>query len=757
MIQPANKIKKLAETKFLLVVSCIVLVVSVFLSNLLFSLVQNLAIAIKEANNQNAQWMQSFHMSWNDIFNFHTDVPNIIYFYLATLCITLFGLVRFWYNMKINYSALNTGQHGTSEFEDVKELKKQYKVVPGSKKNYPGGSGVIVSSFQKGNKYELFLDTGPVHTAVIGISRSGKGERYVFPSIDVISRAEEKDSLIVNDPKGELAAASYDTLIERGYDVYIFNLMQQKKSMGFDPLQLVTEAFKKNDSALAQQYANSVAYSLYHDPNAKDPFWNNSAKSLVTAIILAIAADSIKTGREERINMYSVANFLATKGSDNDENGNNALDLFFTSRSENDPARMMYASSNFASGNTRAGIFSVAMEKLQIFALTPNAKLTSYNTLPLTEIGFGKKPVAIFMVIPDYDSSNHVLASIFVSQAYRVNAEKASMSESGKMKRKIRVLLDEFGNMPAIDGMAGMITVGAGKGFRFNLIIQAYSQIKALYGDDADTIIGNCSNQIYILTADKSTAEHFSGLIGNKTIEDTTRSGRFLSQDKSINENTLKRPLLDHNELMSLKEGESVVVRVNKRQDNKFQKIVPKPIFNREETAAKARYEYLSNDFDNSKSVLNLPIVSKHDEIDLAEIVFTAKSNCDVYVPLADLIAKEDLLKIKNKMRSELGPFPHDDADIPLQLIEEEFSQFTFQQFLSFLVYESRISNKTIITLINQLSEYLPEPVLEKWQTKVATIHFGLSEDDLLEDMDETEAEMHKLASMAIGEFDDED
>lgn len=202
MIQPANKIKKLAETKFLLVVSCIVLVVSVLLSNLLFSLVQNLATAIKEANNQNAQWMQSFHMSWNDIFNFHTDVPHIIYFYLATLCITLFGLARFWYNMKINYSALNTGQHGTSEFEDVQELRKQYKVVPGSKKNYPGGSGVIVSALQKGNRYELFLDTGPVHTAVIGISRSGKGERYVFPSIDVISRAEEKDSLIVNDPKG---------------------------------------------------------------------------------------------------------------------------------------------------------------------------------------------------------------------------------------------------------------------------------------------------------------------------------------------------------------------------------------------------------------------------------------------------------------------------------------------------------------------------------------------------------------------------
>ncbi|RXY90103.1 type IV secretory system conjugative DNA transfer family protein, partial [Klebsiella pneumoniae] len=132
--------------------------------------------------------------------------------------------------------------------------------------------------------------------------------------------------------------------------------------------------------------------------------------------------------------------------------GENALDMFFQARDENDPARMMYATSNFAACNTRSGIFSNAMAKLQIFTLTPNAKLTSYNSLDLTKIGFGEKPVAIFMVTPDYDKSNHVLASIFVSQAYRVNAEKATMSASGKMIRKVQVLLDEFGNMPAIDG-----------------------------------------------------------------------------------------------------------------------------------------------------------------------------------------------------------------------------------------------------------------------------------------------------------------
>src|SRR5699024_5486108 len=135
------------------------------------------------------------------------------------------------------------------------------------------------------------------------------------------------------------------------------NLIQHDMSMGFNPLQLVIASWKKGRYSDAHKYANSVASSLYHDPNAKDPFWSSSARSLVTAIILALTADMVNQGKEERVTMYSVANFLSTKGSDNDEEGNNALDLFFQDRDENNPARMMYATSNFATGNTRGSIF----------------------------------------------------------------------------------------------------------------------------------------------------------------------------------------------------------------------------------------------------------------------------------------------------------------------------------------------------------------------------------------------------------------
>src|SRR5699024_7942732 len=349
----------------------------------------------------------------------------------------------------------------------------------------------------------------------------------------VLSRAKDKPSLVVNDPKGELAGASYETLKKRGYEVHIFNLIQQHMGMGFNPLQVVIDAWKKGDYSLAQQYANSIGHSLYYDPNAKEKFFNESAQSLVVAIILAITEDSLERGQEEKVNLYSVANFLATLGGEEDAQGNNALDQFFQQRDELNPARMMYATSNFAGGNTRASIFSVAMTNLQIFTTEPNARLTGYNSLDLTDVGFGDKPVAIFMVTPDFDSSNHVLASIFVSQLYRINAEKATM-ESGKMDRHVHFMLDEFGNMPTVEGMESMITVGAGRGFRFHLIVQAYSQVKAQYGDEgSETIIGNCSNQIYILTQDEATAERYSNLLGTKTITDISRTGSLLSTDKS--------------------------------------------------------------------------------------------------------------------------------------------------------------------------------------------------------------------------------
>ncbi|WP_342472387.1 type IV secretory system conjugative DNA transfer family protein [Metasolibacillus sp. FSL H7-0170] len=693
----------IAKPKLLLLFSLFYSIVMFFVANFVLAFLQSILAAIQQFQ-QNQKVL--FNMNWQSVFDFQA---NILPFYIGFALLSAIGLIKFVYNIRLSYGNLNQGQHGTSEFEEVKQLKKQYKIIPAAHEEYDGDGGIIISALREtGRPYRLLIDSGPVHTMVIGITRSGKGETFVFPMIDVQSRSKNKPSLVINDPKGELAAASYDTLIARGYDVYVFNLLQQYMGMGFDPIKIVVDAWKRGDSSLAQQYANSVAFMLYNDPNAKDPFWNNSAKSLVTAIILAMVEDTLLVGREETVNMYSVANFLSTFGSDTDDEGENALDLFFRERDENNPARMMYATSNFAAGNTRASIFSTAMDKLQIFTLEPNAKLTSYNSLDLTDIGFGDKPVAVFMVTPDFDESNHVLASIFISQMYRTNAEKATLSPSGKMKRQVHALLDEFGNMPTVDGMAGMVTVGAGRGFRFHLIIQAYSQLRGKYGDhDADTIIGNCSNQIYILTKDEATAEQFSALIGTKTITDVSRSGHLLSMNKTHSESTKERALLMPDELMQLLEGESVVVRANKRQDNKFKKIKPKPIFNTGKTAAKFRHEYLADDFDNSKSILNLPILSTtYHRLKMSDIIFTSKTERDLYICMKLVMGNGAFTELSSKLYTIM---PKDYLD--------ELPQWSFLHLLSFMAYTELVIPKPLeAEIFKQLEKYIPQHTLKIWR-----------------------------------------
>ncbi|WP_010529069.1 VirD4-like conjugal transfer protein, CD1115 family [Lentibacillus jeotgali] len=708
--------ERLSNWQFIVPSILLIVILGFFLANFLLHFLQQVLHLVEGfANNPEQINLNTFSVDWEYVFIFQKEW---LAFYIGFYILIGISLLKLLYNIKMNYQTINRGQHGTNEFESVKNMKKQYQIIPASKKEYEGKGGTIVGGLQEAGKpYRLLLDDAPVHTMVIGITRSGKGETFVVPMIDVQSRAKEKPSMVINDPKGELAGASYETLKNRGYDVYVFNLIEHAMSMGFNPLQLVIDSWKQGKVSDAQKYANSVAFSLYHNPNAKDPFWSNSAKSLVTAIILALTEDMVKIGKEERVTMYSVANFLSSKGSETDEEGNNALDEFFQARDENNPARLMYATSNFSTGNTRGSIFSVAMDKLQIFTLEPNAKVTAHNSLDLTEIGFGDRPVAVFLATPDSDKSNDVLASIFVSQLYRVNSEKATKSKNGKMKRHVQFILDEFGNMPAIDGMASMVTVGAGRGFRYHLIVQAYSQVKSAYGEESDTIIGNCSNQIYILTEDKSTAEHYSSMLGAKTITDVSRSGDYHSFDKSHSESTKERSLLTSDELMRLKEGQSVLIRVNKRQDKNRKKIEPKPIFNQDKTSHKFRYQYLADDFDTDHSIMMLPIMSEtYHDMNLNSMVYSAKSNDDLFLRMADVLTNKEFERFKRhilQIEQSQGELDEEKTKALLQ----EVDHWSFLHYMSFIVYHPHFS-RIHLKILAALQNYLPTNVMQTWQDK---------------------------------------
>lgn len=282
----------------------------------------------------------------------------------------------------------------------------------------------------------------------------------------------------------------------------------------------------------------------------------------------------------------------------------NALDLFFENRDPLDVARNLYAAIKISGGErTKGSIYSTVLSKLTGFMDDKIKKMTAASSFHLEDIGFGKRPVAVFLAMPDYDTSNMFLQSIFISQTYFALAKKA-IQYNGKCKREVIFLLDEFGNIPCIANMASMITVCLGRNIRFNLIIQAYSQLDKEYGEhDSDTIYGNCGNQIYIQTDNYKTAEQFSNLIGKETIVNVSRMGSEVSftVSKQYTESTEEKALLNPNELMELVEGECVVKRVMMRKDQYNNKVKPRPIYNKGETAFPLRYQYMGEWFNTDR------------------------------------------------------------------------------------------------------------------------------------------------------------
>lgn len=663
---------------------------------------------------------------------------------LLEFLIALIVQLHFIWNIRTNYKDTNIGQKGTARWTTVREIQQQYKCIPEKAPHIPGKpeedfyngkGGVPICEYQD----KIYIDDSPVNNLIIGITRSGKGEMFVFPMIDIYSRAGKDNpwnraSIIATDPKLELYANSFDTLRERGYEVCCLNLVNPLKSMGYNPLQMIIDAYKAENYDEAEMLANTFAYSIFNPGAAggNDKFWSTESANLLVALILAHIDDCLKEdqfynvgkleefrdlqqawddlddkGRDEvwaeihaagqraeeardywkrriekdphinankpeeayreavrefalngiyeldaippemeftpsdkyerMITMYSIVNTFTELGRlTNSEDGSSALDDYFAVRPVGDRGKLKYSAIEVAGDQTKGSIFASCLAELTIFTYNDIAKMTSRTEFDLADVGFGDKPMAIFLGIPDYDQSNHFIASVFIRQLYFILAKRATQA-GGKCKREVIFLLDEFGNLPAIEGMASIITVCLGRNIRFDLVIQSYAQVEKLYDKDADTIIGNCGNKIYILTNDNQTAENYSQSLGNKTITTISRSGGKLSQNKSFTESQEERPLLNPNELMQLKQGECVVTRTMKRTDNQRKNVAPTPIFNHGDTKFKYRYQYLAQDFTDGKTVDDIAYDQTVENTRMEEITFDIYHFCEdvmkVYIP----------------------------------------------------------------------------------------------------------------------------
>lgn len=581
---------------------------SLFIGNYVINVLKNALMALTKNSLE-------FNISIVNMFKFSSgnSVLMIIWMILSTLVIGKLCL-SVYFAFKNN----NKGHKGTQRWTTQEEIKAQYTAVPLKSKEYDAPAGIPVSRI---GDY-IYIDDSPVNTCVLGITRSGKGETLVFPIIDIYSRSKYKPSMVLTDPKLELYLSSKKTLEKRGYDVYLINIIDPVRGSGYNPLTLIIKFYKSGDYGTAEMLCKTFSHTIFSNLKnpTKDEFFTQTATTLLCALIWAHVEDCINADKkinkkrkeecaengteyipscenERKITLYSIVNLFTVLASEPTSGDKSVLDDYFHNRPAGNKAKLFFAASGIAGDKTKGSIYATAFSKIDIFSMEKNAKMLAENSINFVDVGFGDKPVAIFVGIPDIDKSNHFLATTFISQLYFAISNEA-IKRNGKCSRYVHFILDEFGNLPTFSDMDSWTTVCLGRNIRFVYFLQSYAQMESKYGKEvADIITGNCGNQIYILVDESPSAEKFSKLIGNKTEKTLTRSGKPLSTNVSYTEHFEERPLLFPSELMNFTEGESVVVRAMKRKDKKGNPITSYPIYNHGDNKAIPRYAYLLDDF----------------------------------------------------------------------------------------------------------------------------------------------------------------
>ena len=491
------------------------------------------------------------------------DLPMVLIAAFAVAIYVVFKLDTHWHVTHDNKEI-----KGNDRFLCEKELKKLFYSFPADDMESAEKSGIILA-YENGRYY---IDCETIHSLVIGTTRSGKGQTFVLPMIRHIGLSKAKHSMVLNDPKGELLENSYKMLVENGYKVVVLNLRDTKKSSLWNPLQVIIDEYvrcrKENDELdMCITMIDSVAETFTHNDKS-DPIWPECAKSLMMSMILYLLQKGYENNCIEKVSLYSVYQMFIDLGTQNEKRGSrevNALDELFQDlqrREPQNPAVASYAASRFSAGEMRSSIFSTLASNINIFARdTGIAKLTSGNQINFYELADPEKPMAVFMVVPDDNPARWIISTLFVNQCYNTLVSLSSQCVGQKLPQRVHFILDEFGNMPRIPSMDSKITVGAGRNLLFNLFVQDLNQLETVYDQASQTIQSNCGNVIYINSLHQKTNEYISSILGTKTVEYTTYSGKLNEFVDNKNLVVESQSLMSPSDLSKLEFGEAITKR----------------------------------------------------------------------------------------------------------------------------------------------------------------------------------------------------
>ena len=445
-------------------------------------------------------------------------------------------------------------EHGSARWGNVKSIVRRY-----ADKN--SSSNIILTQNMRlglnAKKHRRNLNV-----LVVGGSGAGKTRFYAKPNL-----MQCNTSFIVADPKGEMLRSIAPLLIEKGYDIKVFNLIEPENSDGYNPF-----VYIRKDEDVIRLISNLIQNTTPKNAQQNDPFWEKSEIALDSALMLYLLHEAPPEEQTFEMLMFLIENAATVE--DDEDGYQSPVDILFNGLEEEKPEHIavkQYKIFKQASGKTAKSILISAAVRLAAFNLPEIAKMTSYDNLDIGSLGERKR--AIFCVIPDNDNSFNYLVGMLYTQAFQALYFNADSNHGGELPVPVHIVMDEFANVALPDNFERILATMRSRRISVSIIIQNMAQLKALFKDSWENITGNCDTLLYLGGNEQSTHEYISKMLGKETIDTRTR-GITKGQHGSSNTNyqNAGRELLTLDEVRLLDNSNALIFIRGERPliDKKF-------------------------------------------------------------------------------------------------------------------------------------------------------------------------------------------
>ena len=450
------------------------------------------------------------------------------------------GAILFYYTGQKNTRPGE--EHGSASWGSVRELDKKYR-------DKDAGKNVILT------QHLQMSMNGKLHRRnllqiIVGGSGSGKTRFIAKPNL-MLANA----SFIVTDPKGEMLRAVGNLFLEEGYVLRVFDLIDPSKSDCYNPF-----CYIRKDADVFKLIDNFIKNTTPKGAKANDPFWEKSETALDAALMLYLLHEAPVEDQNMETILYMIENGGAKE---EDDDYQSPLDLLFEALEEEQPnhiAVRQYHIFKQAAGKTAKSILVSAAVRLASFTLPEIQRITASDDMELGKLGERKQ--AIFCIIPDSnDASLNFLVGMLYTQAFQELYYQADKIHQGALPVPVRLMFDEFANVALPDSYARLQATMRSRNIMSTIILQNISQLKALFKDDWEGIIGNADSFVYLGGNEQSTHKYISELLGKETI-DTRTSSQSKGRNGSFSQNFQQtgRELMTPDEVRRLDNKNAIVL-----------------------------------------------------------------------------------------------------------------------------------------------------------------------------------------------------